>query len=217
MIDKVKKFLTAKRCKSLLKNNRGFSLLEVLVAVAIIGIISGIAIPQFTKYRNNASKVAFNTSGTNVAKAFKNCIILNEVTSCNTLEKIGMKCPSGATCPPSKIGANSTGTHFCAEINGRAGAKTYNVCVEIALANNDVSYKYGGTLVSKICKYTQASCTDDDLDGTHAVPGSTLECTTNAECTAAGGATACAGGSISGYSCDTPDQGVCTPSSGTCS
>ena len=47
MTQKIKEFFTKKRCRRLL-NNKGFSLLEVLVAVSIIGIISAIAIPQFT-------------------------------------------------------------------------------------------------------------------------------------------------------------------------
>ena len=44
-----------------IKSNKGFSLVEILVAVSIIGIISAIAIPAFQDYRANASKVAGDT------------------------------------------------------------------------------------------------------------------------------------------------------------
>ena len=217
MINKVKKFLTERRCKKLLKNNRGFSLLEVLVAVAIIGIISGIAVPQFTKYRNNASKVATETSGKNIASAFRNCLGLNTLGECDTLAKIGIDCPKGATCSVGKDSTNNS--KFCAEIEATIGAKTYKTCVEVDLGTDKVIQKFGGTLVKKICKLTLSNCADDDDDGTHS---SSTTCTKQSDCT--NGVTPPKSCSTSGgtpvpgsWSCATPDDGDCDATAGTCS
>ncbi len=37
-----------------LKNNKGFSLVELMVVVAIIGVLSAVAVPQFQKFQRKA-------------------------------------------------------------------------------------------------------------------------------------------------------------------
>ncbi len=187
-MNKIKQFFTRKRCKNLkLLNQKGFSLLEVLVAVSIIGVISAIAIPQFKNYKDNAAKVAADTSGSNIVKAVQNCLVLNGIDACDTLGEVGISCPSGASCIMATDSATPK-TKLCSHIHTTSGSSTFNVCVELNLTNNTPSRKYGGTLLKNICHFTVTGCTNTAQNKEYS-ESPVKTCTQDNQCT--GGAFTC--------------------------
>ena len=138
-------FLFKKRIK-ILQSKKGFTLMEVLVAVGLIGIITAIAVPQFQDYREQTGLVAGNTSVGSMARAYQNCMVLKSFAECNDLSKINISCSACS----SGSGAR-TEPPFCANYKATAGGKDFRMCVSVD-EDNAITKTIGGNF--KVCHNT---------------------------------------------------------------
>lgn len=114
------------------KNEKGFTLIELMIVIAIIGILAAIAIPQFSSYRKRAYNGSALTDAKNGYTAAQAYFVDNPTgtPSAANLESYGLTTSTGVTVTTSGD-ANSVavvGTHS-------SGDKTYTVA-EGGVTNN---------------------------------------------------------------------------------
>ena len=87
--------------KRIRREEGGFTLVELLIVVAIIAILAAIAIPQFSAYRKRGYAATMNSDTKNVYTAAMAYLIDNPTTTsnCNTAAEVpGYQATTGVSC-----------------------------------------------------------------------------------------------------------------------
>jgi len=125
------------------KNNFGFTLIELMIVVAIIGVLAAVAVPNYSRYQAQARQTEAKIMLSAVYTSERSFQAEHNSYSCCIVE-IGMDTSAGKkfytfgfkTCPTTSPACGGDGTKSCADASWFNTAAT---CTTAVLANNKVN------------------------------------------------------------------------------
>lgn len=129
---------------------RGFTLLELMIVVAIVGILASIALPAYQAYVKRAAYSEIVNAMDPMKTAISVCYqTTGALSDCDSMAKIGMQAPSKTTGALASITITPKTAVIAATPNAYRGVSATDTCtLEPAAEEGGLGWTFSGPCVS---------------------------------------------------------------------
>lgn len=106
-----------------IKNKKGFTLIEILVSMGLVGVLAAIAVPAYDSYRSRANETVLKSDSSNAYKAYHAYNAVHN-TFCADLDTVGLK---ALTNSETYTGKDKYFVGFAGKTTGECGAVTGSI------------------------------------------------------------------------------------------
>lgn len=128
-----------------MKAQKGFTLIELMIVVAIVGILAAIAIPSYQNYTRKAAYTEVIAAMASIKTSMGVCLSqANALADCDTAGEIGVVLPQSAGAVNNIVIGAGTITATPNPIRGLTAAETCTLSTPLPGAGQPLVWTYGG-------------------------------------------------------------------------
>ncbi|WP_223112544.1 pilin [Pseudomonas syringae] len=133
-----------------MKAQKGFTLIELMIVVAIVGILAAVAIPSYQNYTKKAAYSEVLAAMASVKTAVGVCAVqAAAITECDTAGEVGVTLPSAVTTGAVNTIAIGTGGVITATPNNYKGIVSTETCtLTPSGVGGGATWTFGGACVT---------------------------------------------------------------------